>query len=133
MSKRQNIPAAMLAPVISDKWIADKYSLGKFATQIEGHKAIDEREHSTAMYVLREGEGVAFGGGINHKELQAMGDHVPDVFVVKRGSRLLLNQHYSHSLDQMYAEIQNAYNDHVKRTNAIIGKPAGTIRESRAA
>ena len=58
-------------------------------------------------------------------EFKAMKPYIPEPFV--HGN--CLNQHYLHSLEQFYAQTQKAWDDHVSRTNALLGTPAGTVTE----
>ena len=113
----------MVAPVLNSKWQTDEYNLNKFALNIEGHRARDESTNATCKYRINTDQ----QGSFSEKEYKAMIKNIPDVFLTR--DKNWLNQHYDHSLQQLMAEFQQAYNNHIERTNAIIGTPAGNISD----
>jgi hypothetical protein len=38
-----------------------------------------------------------------------------------------VNQHWLHSLEQFYAEVTVAWQEHCRRTDALLGTPSGRI------
>ena len=112
------IPEAMLAPLVNTRWKTDKYRLNIFKIRLENHRPADEEEGFTSHYLNLEYLGVT------DEELDAIREVMPSAFLADDDG---INQHYLHSLEQFYAETQKAWNEHVERTEALLGTPAGLM------
>jgi hypothetical protein len=115
----KGIPAPMLAPLSATRWQSDDYSLNKFQNMLDCHQAGDQDFGFTCQVFTME-----LDGGVSDKELAALRPYIPGEFVGEAGG---INQHYMFSLEQFNAEVQKAWDDHVGRTNALIGTPSGRI------
>lgn len=104
----------------STRWKSSNYALNKFDTNLNFHREMDERSGLTCVYTHPEG---SHDEGLTRSEVLAMAEHIPPEFI--KGAAV--NQHYEHSLEQFYAHVQKAWDDHVKRTTALIGTAAGRI------
>lgn len=123
--KKYLIPLAVLKPLAKGPWKYDDYALTQFATVLESHHKNDMRDGGTCTYVLG-----AMGGGFNDDmmtlgELKAIvkAGAIDQTFHTEHG----VNQHWLHSMCQFYAECTKAWIEHEKRTQAILGTPAGRI------
>jgi len=118
------IPKSVLAALAKTPWAHDEWSLGKFATLLEHHADADRRDGLTCSYVLCEATDEA-GERLKRSELRAMvleGAIPPEMH-----DGDAVNQHWLHSLEQFYAEATVAWQEHCRRTEALIGTPAGRI------
>ncbi len=118
------IPLAVLAPLAASPWPHDAYNLGKFAEMLAHHAEGDKRSGLTSSYILRPGEG---DEGLTAEEMRAiaLAGAVPDGMYREGKESVGVNQHWLHSLEQFYAEVTVAWQAHVKRTEALVGTPAG--------
>ena len=113
----------ILAPLIDSEWRTDEHNLGQFKYGIEHHKYKDNESGITCRYNFKKDTELVHA--ISGKEFYAMKKHIDEEFIGTKGDSL--NQHYLHSLQQMYSEIQKSYDEHIKRTDDLKGTPAGRI------
>ncbi|MFA5127317.1 MAG: hypothetical protein WC465_04980 [Patescibacteria group bacterium] len=128
MKQHKNIPQAFLAPVINTKWVHDEGSKNKFKQALEYHSKKDRESGYTCRYFLRDKNQ---NDMLTRTELLNMikTKLVPDCFYNDNNGYdiIEINQHYMHSLEEFYAHVQNEWNNHLERTNKLIGTDAGTI------
>ena len=124
-----NIPLAILKPLVNDDWDCSDYALNKFDELIEHHSEADKRTGTTLFYIFSN---MDFDPCklLTQKELSAIikTGIIPEVFYreFKDDEKIALNQHYMFSLEQFYAHCQKEWDEHLARTNSLIGTPAGT-------
>ncbi len=118
--KVKPIPKSILNALGRGPWRCRKEDLNKFVTWLTWHAEGDKRDGVTCAYRV----GV-LGDSLTAVEMSS---------IVKEGAiqpemhrNGCVNQHWLHSLEQFYAECSAAWNAHVRRTDALIGTPAGTI------
>ncbi|MDA8351290.1 MAG: hypothetical protein ACYCV6_01800 [Steroidobacteraceae bacterium] len=124
------IPNAVLAPLTKTPWAYDEWSLSKFATLLEHHADADRREGGTCSYILSDVTDEA-GEKLRRSELAAMVREGAIPTEMHDGDAV--NQHWLHSLEQFYAEVTVAWQEHCRRTDALIGTPAGRIARRQGA
>ena len=115
----KNIPLGLVAPVLNERWNSDEDARTQFAFWLEFHRDADRRDGGTCWESLRSIPG--FRRMFSEKEIDALLPHVPEQFKQDRG----VNQHYLRSLEQFYAEVQKAYDDHADRTERLAGTVQG--------
>lgn len=125
MTTRNGIPKAALA-LLEDRWKSDEYTRGKFAQHLEGHADGDRRSGLTSHYTYSKSRPHAFET-FSYAELLPLLPVIPADLYRVDDNGIGLNQHYEHSLEQFLAEATHAWDEHVKRTEALIGTPAGRI------
>jgi len=119
-----NIPLGLVAPVLSSRWMSDEDARTKFEYWLEYHRDADRRDGGTCQVdPVRSDEWDEFGL-FSKEEFSQLLPHVPAQFKT-RGTRVGVNQHYLFSLEQFYAEVQKAYDDHVERTERLAGTVQG--------
>lgn len=125
MSEPKPIPLSALSPLTTTLWRSDDFSLGKFAQHLASHESADREAGVTCRYDLD-----VFTCSLTPDEVRAMiaDDVIDPVFHADDGQSV--NQHWLHSMDQFYAEVTKAWRNHLDRTNAIIGTPAGRIHRA---
>ncbi len=118
---KPGIPKSILAPLARSPWQHDEYSITKFEHCLEVHAEEDRSTGITCKYNLAG----TFMATLDAKELAALvkagaikADFVDGTWV---------NQHWLHSLEQFYAVAYREWLAHLKRTDALIGTPAGRI------
>lgn len=122
MTPEKPIPHAILAPLAEAVWMHDEYSRTKFAEMLKSHARGDARSDCTSAYNLAN-----YGDSISASDLHRMvqeGAIRPEFF-----SGSAVNQHWLHSLEQFYAVVFHEWAEHLRRTDAIIGTPAGRIHQ----
>jgi len=122
----KKIPSAFLSPLSNTTWSTCDYTLGKFNQMIKHHRLCDLRSGRTSNYVFRA-ESSGFWDGLTYAEVAPMVKHIDAEFVAVHGKTVQINQHYIHSLEQFYGHVQKQWGEHLKRTTALIGTPAGKI------
>jgi hypothetical protein len=128
------IPKAFLDP-LREEWDTSEYCCNAFALTLEYHADGDSRSGLTSRYIHREGGNneMALKPTLIHKELKAMiaTGLVPECFYVDNQEHrcIELNQHYQHSLEQFYSSVYALWEQHLERTQALIGTPAGRIHK----
>lgn len=118
--KVKPIPKSILNALGRGAWSCRHEDLNKFVTWLTWHAAGDMRDGQTSSYRV----GVS-DDSLTTAEMDSIireGAIQPEMH--RNGC---VNQHWLHSLEQFYAECSAAWNAHVRRTDALIGTPAGTI------
>ena len=117
---KTKVPKSVLSLLGKGPWPADERARNKFARLLEVHAATDKRDGNTAFYSHdRDGS-----TSISAKEFAAL---VADGAIRPEFHRDgWANQHWEHSLEQFFAEATHAWHQHIKRTDALVGTPAGS-------
>lgn len=121
MTPEKPIPRSILTPLTKTLWAHDDWSLGKFRRLLEHHADADRRDGLTCAYFLSDSAGAI----LTRTELSAIvrdGAIQPEMY-----NGAAVNQHWLHSLEQFYADVTVAWQEHVRRTDALLGTPAGRI------
>lgn len=116
------IPKQIIQPVINTTWDTDDFNLNQFEHYLEYHNNSDKKSKLTSKYIFRRD---ANSHSIRGEEFFDMKPYIDQHFINNKGNAI--NQHYIHSLQQMYSEMQKSYNQHIERTNALIGTDSGRI------
>lgn len=119
------IPLAVLKPLAKGPWKYDDWSLTQFAWALEIHREGDWRSGQTSYYAMHDD---CNSDMMTTAELKAIikADAIDPAFY-NADNGYGLNQHWLHSMCQFYAECTKAWIEHEKRTQAILGTPAGRI------
>ncbi len=118
------IPQSILAPLTKTSWAHDQWSRGKFATLLEHHAEADRRDGLTCCYALSAATDDN-GQRLTRSEFRALVRE--GVIPPEMHDGDAVNQHWMHSLEQFYAEVTVAWQEHCRRTDELIGTPAGRI------
>ncbi len=126
MTKSTSIPAPVINLLNGKTWNTEDYCLHRFTHGLEHHAHHDAQDGYTAQYVVAD-DGNDFVPPI--RELLQSGVVHTDLYMMNDGYSSI-NQHYLHSLEQMLAQCQKAWDDHQSRTTKLLGTAAGRIDKS---
>lgn len=124
--KNVKIPDSILAILSNDAWKYDDYSLSCFENALELHKEKDERDGGTSKYApLNEKHQIEYGA-LTIDEIKGM---IADGVINSDfyDSEYCVNQHYLHSLHQFFAVCTKEWENHLNRTDKLIGTTSGRI------
>ncbi|MGC8520130.1 MAG: hypothetical protein ACP5P4_16685 [Steroidobacteraceae bacterium] len=121
MTPAKPIPRSVVAPLTKTRWAHDRWSLNKFRTMLEHHANADRLDGLTCAYFLSE----SAGEFLSPAELRAIVRD--DAIQPEMYNGAAVNQHWLHSLEQFYAEVTFAWQEHCRRTDALLGTPSGRI------
>lgn len=120
-NKISKIPLAILKPLTRGRWRRSEYDLNKFDSCIEIHKQRDFESGNTCAYAINE-----YTDSLKPDEMKAIinADAIDPVF---HKSGVMVNQHWQHSIEQFYAEVTKAWDEHCQRVEALKDTPSGKI------
>jgi hypothetical protein len=114
------IPKSVLNSLSNGPWKHSEHETTKFKILLGKHKPMDDQLGITSAYNLNNLEGSLTTDDLSR--MVAEGVLPPDFH-----KGVFVNQHWLHSMEQFFAECTVAWNNHVERTNALIGTPSGRI------
>jgi len=120
---KNSIPTQVLNLLKGETWNTEEWHLNKFASCMECHADSDNKHGLTSQYKIPDA-GDDYMPPI--RKLLESGVVDPAFFVLHEGY-VSINQHYRHSLEQAMSQCQKAWNDHVARTDKLLGTASGRI------
>ena len=120
------VPMSILKILANGPWMHDESSLNIFDWALSIHKDGDARDKVTCKYAPKSEAFNGYNGALTEKEMKSIIDEgvIDDCFY---DDKLCINQHYSHSLQQFFAVCTKEWENHVNRTNKLIGTASGRI------
>ena len=120
---KNSIPIHALSLLRNETWSTEDYHLNKFAICMECHVDSDNRHGSTSQYRIPD------AGDRDIPPIRKLLESgvVDPAFYTLHEGYVSINQHYRHSLEQAMSQCQKAWNDHVARTDKLLGTASGRI------
>lgn len=120
---RKIIPMAVLKPLAKGPWEHDDFALTQFSSALKLHRESDVKQGGTCTYSMANDSNKDMLTTAEFEEIIKVGAIDP----VFHGGGIDCNQYWLHSLMQFYAECTKAWAEHEKRTQSLLGTPAGKI------